>query len=306
MNLNLAGVTTALSTTSSTTTKHAPNILIGVVTSPWHQNARKSIRETWGIEAAQLGIPVKFFIGRLSSSCSVSESELQEEATKYGDVVRLTEFTESYHNLTSKAIGIFEYGYDNGYRGVFKVDDDSYLRVHKLVRHLSSYPDLEHLFSGSFIRGNPVGRVPNTRWYAFDQYPHERYPPYTNGPGFFLGRSGLQYIATNKNTLNRIRVDDAAVGVWMQDLGGMHQATMDASSFSYHPSGSSIWVGPLSAKEMLKIHSGAYFTPEVCNDSDKGCMCHGNPRFSGHEVSQCWERFANSPYKDYIPRHANN
>jgi hypothetical protein len=52
---------------------------------------------------------------------------------------------------------------------------------------------------------------PGGRWFAYDQYPYEKWPSYANGPGIFLGQTALSYISSNKESLNRIRVDDAAV-----------------------------------------------------------------------------------------------
>ncbi len=99
-------------------------MLIAVVSSPNHVGARESIRQTYGLEAASLGrVDVLFFVGQLQQDANSTDMEQQLQSEP--DVIRFYDFIESYHNLSYKALDIYKYGYEHGYRSVFKVDDDT-------------------------------------------------------------------------------------------------------------------------------------------------------------------------------------
>merc|ERR1712196_197289 len=85
--------------------------MIAVVSSPNHFSARKAIRVTWGSRAKGHGIPVKFFVGKYDPTkpdAGEIKAKLEKEQTENNDMIRPDSFTESYHNLTAKAISIFQ------------------------------------------------------------------------------------------------------------------------------------------------------------------------------------------------------
>jgi len=218
------------------------------------------------------------------------------------DVIRFTDFVESYHNLTAKAIDIFDFGYRNSYAGVMKVDDDVYLRIPRLTAFLASNSDWENEWAGQFTESSYVVTDPSGRWYAYDQYPYEKWPTYCNGPGFFLGGRAIKYISENKKTLTRIRIDDAAVGVWLEHEN-LKKATMKVSFFDYVTDEDAIWVNPVNAEEMRRLHTGERFTLDACRDEKTACLCHGNPSFNSEQRNECWRVTGSNSYVDVIPRH---
>jgi len=284
--------------TSSGSQKCNPNIrkfMIAVVTSPTHFLARQAIRITWAADAKSVGVPVKFFIGQVPEDKKDLEIKLRDEPD---DVVRLNDFTEDYHNLTAKALDIFSYAFENCYTGVMKVDDDSYVRANHLLEFLATQSDWTNMYAGSMTRKAPVIKDPNGRWFAFDQYPHDTWPTYANGPGFFLGHRALQYLYENKATLNKIRIDDAAVGVWTEPLQ-LKIVDMPSSIYEYHPKKDGVFQNPVNAEEMIRLKNDETFVPFACQDDQAfACLCWGNPRFSGQEMGECWDRAGRVEYAD--------
>jgi len=273
-------------------------VMIAVISSPGHVRARDAIRDTWGKEAKYYGIPVKFFVGQLPEANSELESRLSAES----DVVRCGDFTESYHNLTTKALDVYAFAHQQCFAGVFKVDDDSYVRVGYLLDFLDHQADLVSMYAGMFIVGAPVMKNPEGRWYAFDQYPHDSWPQFANGPGIFLGSRALKYINDNREVLPHIRIDDSAVGVWTKDLE-MNMVPMPGSILEYTPKTDVVFQNPLEPDEMLRVHKGQVFTPKACHyNTPFSCRCEGHPDYSVDGISDCWIRMGNSSYVDISMR----
>jgi len=133
----------------------------------------------------------------------MSESErnrLEAILATEPDVVRFTSFVESYHNLTAKALELYAWAWENGFRSVMKVDDDTYLRVPQFLSFVHQQAPLFTIYSGQFIGGpkKPAQTDPDSKWFMYDQYPHDYWPLYANGPGLLLGAVGVQFIWKNK------------------------------------------------------------------------------------------------------------
>ncbi len=46
----------------------------------------------------------------------------------------------------------------------------------------------------AIVSDNPVMSNPESKWYNRDLYDHDVYPQYASGPGYFLGRSVMDFI----------------------------------------------------------------------------------------------------------------
>jgi hypothetical protein len=265
-------------------------LLIAVVSSPKHHVARDAVRQTWLRDAHARGIPVKFFVGQLSDEDRGQETGIMEER----DVVRFSDYTENYNNLSSKAIDIFSYAARNCFDGVFKADDDTYVRVPRLLDFLAENRDWSSLYAGKFIDNAPVMKNPEGRWYAYDQYPHDTFPKFANGPGMFLGSRGIRYIDEHRDQLARLRTDDSAVAIWTEGLG-LDKVDMPASFFEYEPKKSAVFQNPLEPDEMIKLHRGETFTARACQPETKfSCRCSDSPYNSNDDIAACWEVIGNT------------
>jgi len=275
----------------------AAEILIAVVTAPSHFKVRNAIRETYMIDAAQSGrCDVKFFIGQLAPTVENRE-ETEAKINAETDMVRLYDFTESYHNLSSKALDIFAYAGERGYKAILKVDDDTFVRVPKLLEFWDNEAHDPNIYAGTFVNGeNAMIPDPTSKWYMQDQYP---YPleDYANGPGILLGSTSLEFFKTHFNFLPRYRVDDAAVAIWLKDLP-INKKRMHVDNYSYWLRDDTVWQNPINADEMLQLYRGVPFTPQICIDT---CLCDGDPE---PERPGCvtWESFSTAGYQDLVPR----
>lgn len=219
------------------------------------------------------------------------------------DVVHLTTFTEHYHNLTAKAKGIFNWAHQNDYSTLFKVDDDTFVRVDKLLEFIDSVDDLPNVYAGHINRPEygetDVHKNTQSKWYMYDQYPHEHFPAFADGPGVLLGSNALKFLSENRDTLFDYRCDDAAVAIWTDGLG-LNKKDMKCSIFEFSCNTQDIFVNPVSAGEMYILHNYQHicesgYTLEVC--LDKPCLCKGHP-----ERAKCWQDIIDEPYHDIIPR----
>jgi hypothetical protein len=239
---------------------------------------------------------VKFFVGQLADDVPDRE-KLDKDISNEPEMVRLTDFTESYHNLSYKALDIFKYGYDHGYRSVFKVDDDTYVRVSLALEFYDNHMGDPNLYAGDFVDGGKaMVDDPNSKWYMKDQYPHDRLEDYANGPGVLLGRNGIRYLATNFDSLFRYRVDDAAIAIWLKDAP-MNKQQMNTDMYSHYIHPETVWVNPVNSAEMIDIHMGTAETLQVCRET---CLCWGGPKPEGDCLG--WGEFMTAGYRDLIPR----
>lgn len=283
--------------------------MIAVVSAPDHFAARKAIRVTWSSRAKAHGIPVKFFVGKIDPKKEDQDKinlKLLKEQNENDDMVRPDSFIESYHNLTAKAISIFQYGYRNCFNGLMKVDDDTFLNVDRLKWNLDQESDLTDLWGGDFFWNSPVVKNPEGRWFAYDQYPYEQWPVYANGPGFFLGRKGMARISEmvmKEDPRLDIRIDDAAVGVWLDGTSIRRKSfVVDCFRYQLRP-WDAVWHNPVSSDEMYNLQGGEDVVLQACSpESVTGCLCSGSPHFSHEKNMECWHQTANNFYADVIPR----
>jgi len=131
------------------------------------------------------------------------------------DIIRLDDFVESYSNLTLKTLSVFSYSNERKYKTTFKVDDDSYLRLDLLWRHLKMFPDTSNLYSAHCSYDFPVNQDPESKNYMFDTYPHDSMPILCHGEGYLLGENLVKYVVENKNKLLKHVNEDVTISVWL-------------------------------------------------------------------------------------------
>lgn len=279
------------------------DLLIAVVSSPNHFGARDAIRKSYALDAISSGrAQVKFFVGQLDNTTLPNVDELEKRINAEPDMVRFDDFIESYHNLSYKALDIFKWASDNGYHNVFKVDDDTYVRVNLALSFLDEHNQNPYMYAGAFVDGGKAMiDNPKSKWYMKDQYPYGRLEDYANGPGLILGKRGIDYLAKNFHTLFRYRVDDAALGIWLKDMP-MVKTQIKVDHYSFYTHSDTVWISPVNSQEMEAFHNGAEFTLQICVDT---CLCWGDPNPKSPE--QCgvtWDSFSNANYQDMVPRMA--
>eukprot|EP00298_Acanthocystis_sp_HF-20_P013075 c20196_g1_i1.p1 GENE.c20196_g1_i1~~c20196_g1_i1.p1 ORF type:complete len:370 (+),score=129.31 c20196_g1_i1:475-1584(+) len=280
-------------------------VLIAVVSAPLHEDARVSIRKSWANlpQHHSKKIDVRFFVGEISDSVE-RKSEIDLLLKNSSDVIRLNSFIENYHNLTKKAKAIYKWAYSNNYSAVMKVDDDSYVNIDNLWNYIEQHSDIiDNIYAGHINRAEwgecHVHTNPSSKWYMYDQYPHQNFPNYADGPGFLIGTRAIQFIAQHSDELFEYRCDDAAVGIWTDELN-LEKIDMKCSIYEPKCSNSDIFVNPLSANEMGQIIDPINMCiPEkslqIC--VERPCLCKGHP-----DRGKCLQEIIDQPYHDIIPR----
>ena len=119
-------------------------LLVYVHTAPSHHKRRSVIRQTWG-SGKQFALKTKvvFVMGRTDDGVEV-QSALEYESDVYRDIVQ-EDFIDSYHNLTYKGIAALKWvsTYCSHAKFVLKTDDDIFVNMFTLLRHMNSVYKLQ-------------------------------------------------------------------------------------------------------------------------------------------------------------------
>ena len=193
---------------------HKTHLVILILTAVDHRGARDTIRKTW-FSQLYPNVTLWFCIGTSGLSQS-SSRDLQAENTAHSDLLLLPNIRESYQGLTVKLLESFKWlNQKVDFQYVIKADDDTFIRVDKILADLQTKP-LERLYWGFFDgRANikKTGQWAENKWILCDKYlPHAR------GGGYVLSADLINYIASNANMLQVFNSEDISVGTWLGPL----------------------------------------------------------------------------------------
>jgi len=139
------------------------------------------------------------------------EAAVREENRLYGDLLQVN-CVEAYLNLTCKTLEMcrsFVRDYDFGL--LFKVDDDTFVRLDRLLPELVRRQNEKALYEGVAMKSQSKPKEETF-------FPHiEQFLPYNSGSGYILSWDLAQFIAQppNQLVLKRFRAEDASVGLWV-------------------------------------------------------------------------------------------
>jgi hypothetical protein len=149
-----------------------------VISAPKSRQRRNAVRETWG----KLIKPI-FLIGQ--SDKHTMKSVIQE-AHEFNDII-IEDFLDSYMNLTIKtafAMKNFVTHFKSS-KYFFKIDDDAFLNVEGLYKHLKDVPE-NSLVGQSEFHSIPI-RDENHRWYIPEfLFEGDIFPPYLLGLSYLI------------------------------------------------------------------------------------------------------------------------
>eukprot|EP00299_Pterocystis_sp_00344_P007712 c2623_g1_i1.p1 GENE.c2623_g1_i1~~c2623_g1_i1.p1 ORF type:complete len:365 (-),score=57.92 c2623_g1_i1:43-1059(-) len=281
-----------------------PKVLLAVMSAPKNVDHRRAIRNSWMRYLVPNAIPssmtreqqqritCSFFIGTPIGS---NADELEQQLENEPDIVRL-DMNESYHNLTLKTRMMMEYASKNDYDFMFKLDDDNFVRVDLFVQKLQTFQSLEDLYWGRWKRNVPVIKDPTQKWFD-GKFNQSTYPDYMLGSGYVVGRTILNFVANNSESLTLYENEDASVGIWVQSLA-LHRANMDQMVLQPWCNQDAIVVNGLEIDEyeLLMNHAIQFnnicaenFYPRVCQDTP--CQCCVDPtkdKFSQKDDVCCY------------------
>eukprot|EP00058_Branchiostoma_floridae_P022137 XP_002607627.1 hypothetical protein BRAFLDRAFT_123958 [Branchiostoma floridae] len=180
-------------------------LLIIVTTSPENHRHRFEIRQTWGNVSHVSGANIRtvFAVGKPKNR--EGQVALEKENAIHHDIIQ-GDFVDSYRNLTLKTILCLKWAmqYCPQARYVMKADDDTFVSIFTLVKHLQELPSDTADFVTGFVYDS---RVPLRdpffipKWYvSWEEYPRDTYPKYPSGFGIMLVTKRLREYPSSKQT----------------------------------------------------------------------------------------------------------
>lgn len=247
------------------------NLVVGVVSSPSHTAQRDAVRSSWA-QLQSLTDPklnslsleqkskmvVRFVVG--FSEDQVTERALAKEMAKYHDIIRVP-VKEGYFNLTLKTGEFIKWAVSSyNCKWVFKCDDDSFVRIDKVLEEFISRGD-SRVYMGKMWTGTPVDR-------RVDSFmPTKNYFTFAAGAGYGVSADLARYIARNYDMLHKWPMEDVAVGMW---LSGLDVTYVDHPNFHSLPEG-------CDKHMIVQNPANATIMKEVFFHTVKGVPCHSDP-----------------------------
>lgn len=154
-----------------------------------------------------------FFMG-LPKNDSIYK-KVYEENEIYKDII-IFPFISSYYNLTSQIICTFKWVNTNchKYKWYIHQTSDSYLNVRKIFSFLKYYNECKCII-GYIHNNTAVIRNRNSEFYIpYHVFNSSLYPPYPNGPGYFVHKNAIREICENFNIATpKLWIDDVFIGI---------------------------------------------------------------------------------------------
>jgi hypothetical protein len=292
----------ALASVSAAGPSSPKTLLVAVCSAPSHFEQRNAIRRTWARLASTTSIShdVFFFVGQVKPEDQVQHviEKLYDEGKSNNDMVFTNSFLEAYTNLTRKTLAMISFSVNKGYEVMMKVDDDTFVLLDNFVYDVLLYePERPLMYWGKFWGSDdrPVPRTRGSKFYVSErEYAPSTFPNYADGPCYVLGRDLMKYIDTNAHSLPLISLEDAAVGIWLNNAPLAVRA-LYGDAYMYRrvcPEGNSFYyVNPVTPFEMDTIMSHYAKREDICSnnfnlsvcDSDKGCLCSPSD-------NPCWDK----------------
>lgn len=152
-----------------------------------------------------------------STEYKQSFDSIKKEADLYQDIL-MTNIVESYQNLLYKHLTVVNWiiKYCSKATYIIKLDDDVYVNIKPLSRHLlthlgSNYIDSKFMYCNIVDKAIPV-RSLDSKWYVnYNQYPFDYYPRYCEGFSYITNLVTLKLMHQQSNIIPRFWVDDVYV-----------------------------------------------------------------------------------------------
>ncbi|ELU06423.1 hypothetical protein CAPTEDRAFT_102471 [Capitella teleta] len=220
--------TTPLSFEWSRGRKANASLVILVHSAPSNAERRRVIRATW-LSALPPDTLALFVMGTGGLS-NVAAWNLQQEQRNHSDLLLFDGMTEDYFALTTKVRRAFVWLHHNvDFKFVLKADDDTFVRVDRLMQESQKLKFFERIYWGYFS-GNTRPVEPS----ATDVKLCDLHIPYAKGGGYILSADLVSFIAKNQERLLLHESEDVAVGLWLGplELNRLHDRRFDTEYVS--------------------------------------------------------------------------
>lgn len=221
---------------SNNSARKSAVLAVAIISSPTKWAYRAAQRETWlQYEAVRSGaVQVRYFVGQQVGAHQGSPAAdinacLLAEAARYGDMELLAWHNESYRAISAKLMPILTWGAATA-PAVMKTDDDVFLRLPLLLRHLeklqpkSGSGDSSDVSDGFFAwaRFQMHSFVLRSGKWAMPMktYAKKFYPPFPSGPGYVLSAALATYLvrAVNAGRFHPTPMEDVSIGLWLERM----------------------------------------------------------------------------------------
>ena len=161
---------------------------------------------------------VLFLIGK--SPQQIKNMLVEQEHEKYKDVLRDSDYEDTYENLPKKVSSGIAWLSENCVpKYLLKSDDDVFVNVFQLIPWLFTLNSTV-VYTGKVNWIMPVIRDPNhPNFVSRQDHPDDVYKPYCAGGGYILAGSVLKNITAASSKVHPIRNEDARMGMIIDVLG---------------------------------------------------------------------------------------
>ena len=197
------------------------DVIIVVTSFARNFERRLWIRKTWG--SSQIWLNKKkwkviFNVGAVKTDTKTVNKELRKESMEFNDILIL-DIPEDFYRLSEKVMAALQWVYQkSSFKFVFKVDDDIFVHVDRVMKHLIDYWPNEN-FVGNAVRGQPPERSGRYQ-VSMEEWKWKTYDPYCSGGGFILSNSIIGKMIPNFNWVRPLKIDDAYIGHLVKLAGG--------------------------------------------------------------------------------------
>jgi len=240
-------------------------LLILIMSSPDDLEIRETVRRTW-LKLSMKGpsyFRAIFPIG-IKNIEEEKLSKLKAENETFGDLVYLSEVTESCEKLAKKTAESINYGVKNfDFEYLLKVDSDSFVRVGAVLKSLRdiAHPRLYWGFLDGRAKPFRTGKWKEVDWMLCD-----RYLPYQLGGGYVISYQLAAYISKNLKLLKYYVSEDVSVGVWLAgvDTKYVHDPRFDTEFQSRGCNNEYLITHKKSPKQMVALFANLQQTGRLC------------------------------------------
>ncbi|XP_055922209.1 beta-1,3-galactosyltransferase 4 isoform X2 [Eupeodes corollae] len=195
-------------------------LLIIITSAHSHQDARLSIRQTWGHYGTRRDVAIAFILGYTNNQ--TLENALNQENYIYGDLIR-GHFVDSYNNLTLKTISALEWVDQNCPQAKFvlKTDDDMFINVPKLMAFLEKHQkDKRVIFGRLAKKWKPIRNKKSKYYVSSVQFAATIFPPFTTGPAYVMSADVIHDLYMKALEQTYLKLEDVfTTGIVAQQLG---------------------------------------------------------------------------------------
>lgn len=238
------------------------DLVILILSAPKNNKERDLIRDTWG-HGLEKKVILKFFIG-IGNLDSNQSKTLHSENLLHNDLVLLKKLNESFKALTLKVLESFKWIDNNiNFKHLLKTDEDSYVRVQKIINELRNKP--EDRFYWGFFDGRAHVKK-RGKWSEKDWVLCDRYLPYALGGGYVISNDLVHYVVQNSKFLKIYNNEDVSLGTWLGplDINRIHDPRFNTEYKSRGCNNQYLITHKQTSMQMRELHNNILKTGQLC------------------------------------------